>query len=119
MKIPSLLLGLALLSSGCTTVQPTAFPVGTERRTPRPADAKVTVLTTPPAAGSVTVVAKLNVHIEKTFLIPTAFDEALPQLKALARQQGGEAVTNIEEKKSRLHETFIYNVTADAVVFNR
>lgn len=62
-------------------------------------------------------VARLNVHIEKTFLIPTAFGEALPKLEELARQQGADALVDVVEKKSRLNETFIYNVTATAVVF--
>ncbi len=63
------------------------------------------------------VVARLNVHIEKTFFIPSAFPEARPQLEDLARGHGADALIEIEEKKSRLNETFIYNVTATAVAF--
>lgn len=62
-------------------------------------------------------VAKLNVHIEKTAFNRPAFDEALPELEKLARQHGAEALTDVVEKKSRLNETFIYNVTATAVIF--
>ena len=59
----------------------------------------------------------MNVHIEKTFFIPSAFGDALPQLEELARSYGADALTKIEEKKSRLNETFIYNVSATAIVF--
>lgn len=61
--------------------------------------------------------ARLNVHIEKTFLIPTAFNEAKPRLEALARQHGADALINIQEKKFRLNETFIHNVSATAIAF--
>ncbi len=60
----------------------------------------------------------MNVHIEKTFFLPSAFEEALPQLKKLARQNGAYAVMDIAEKKSHLLETFIYNVSATAIVFD-
>jgi len=42
----------------------------------------------------------------------------LPKLEELARQQGADALVDIVEKKSRLNETFIYNVTATAVAFS-
>jgi len=113
------LLGLAvlLLFTGCSTLQPTAFPVGDRRYPPKPPTAEVQVFLQAPPARKFETVAKLNVHIEKTFFIPSAFAEARPKLEDLARQHGADAIIQIEEKKSRLNETFIYNVTATAIAF--
>ena len=110
------MVGLCGSLLGCVNVQTAAFPIG-ERRAPKPADAAVEVFRDKVPTRAFTPVARLNVHIEKTFFIPTAFDEALPKLEELARHHGADALVEIEEKKSRLNETFIYNVSATAVVF--
>lgn len=109
-------LGCVLLA-GCVSVQPTAFPIGDKRLPPKPSTAAVQLFrdAAPPRAFS--RVANLNVHIEKTFFLPSAFSEALPQLEQLARQHGADALIDVVEKKSRLNETFIYNVTATAIAF--
>lgn len=99
------------------TAQSTAFPVGEKRFPPKPDHAPVLLYRDAQPPRSFMVVAKLNVHIEKTFLIPSAFSEALPQLEELARHSGADALIEVVEKKSRLNETFIYNVTATAIVF--
>lgn len=99
------------------SVQPTAFPVGNNHHAPKPAGTPVALFKDTKPNRAFETVAHLNVHIEKTFFIPSAFDEALPKLEDLARQQGADALINIVEKKSRLNETFIYNVTATAVAF--
>lgn len=117
-KVRAILLGLAgLLLAGCATVQPTAFPVGERRRPPKPSAAVVQWFRDAEPARPFEVVARLNVHIEKTFLIPSAFEEARPKLEDLARQHGADAIIRVEEKKSRHLETFIYNVAATAIVF--
>jgi hypothetical protein len=112
------LLGLAgLLLSGCSSLQSTAFPAGDRHYPPKPPAAAVQVFMDTLPTRKFEAVAKLNVHIEKTFFIPSAFAEARPKLEDLARQHGADAIIQIAEKKSRLNETFIYNVTATAVVF--
>lgn len=116
-KVRATLLALTgLLLAGCATMQPTAFPVG-ERRPPKPSAAVVEWFRDAEPTRPFEVVARLNVHIEKTFLIPSAFDEARPKLEDLARQHGADAIIRVEEKKSRHLETFIYNVAATAIVF--
>jgi len=109
-------LGLQLVA-GCMSMQPSAFPVGTIRRAPKPANAPVTLFKNTKPTRHYAPVAKLNVHLEKTFFLPSIFSEALPELEKLARQNGADAIVEVVESKSRLNETFIYNVTATAVVF--
>ena len=98
------------------SVQTNAFPVGA-RHPAKPTDAPVLWFRESMPSRAYEVVARLNVHIEKTFFIPTAFDEAKPELEAIARRHGADAIMNVEEKKSRLNETIIFNVSATAVVF--
>ena len=111
-----LVAGLVLLG-GCMTTQPTAFPIGTKRLPSKPAGTTILLFKNTKPSRPFESVAQLNVHIEKTFFIPSAFPEALPELEELARQQGAEALINVAEKKSRLNETYIYNVTATAIAF--
>jgi hypothetical protein len=115
-KVATLLTFAGLVMAGCASVQSNAFVHG-ERRAPRPEDAPVLVLRTGALARPYTPVATLNVHIEKTFFLPTAFDEARVKLEALARQHGADAPIDFKEERSRLNETFIYNVSAVAVVY--
>ena len=112
----TLLALLCLPLAACVSVQPTAFPIG-PRQPPKPSAAPVAIFREAAPARPYVAVARLNVHIEKTFFIPSAFDEARPKLEDLARQHGADAIIQIEETKSRLNETFIYNVTATAVAF--
>lgn len=112
-----ILTALLIFLGGCMSVQPTAFSIGTNRLPAKPAGAPVLLFKDTKPSRPFEAVARLNVHIEKTFFIPSAFDEALPKLEELARQQGADALMDVVEKKSRLNETFIYNVTATAVAF--
>ena len=111
------LTGLLIFLGGCVSVQPTAFPLGAKQHTPKSAATPVLLFKDGLPHRPYESVARLNVHIEKTFFIPSAFSEALPRLEELARQQGADALTEVVERKSRLNETFIYNVTATAVAF--
>jgi hypothetical protein len=117
-KLLPVLLGLAgLLLTGCSTVQPTAFPIGNRLHPAKASTAPVQLFRDALPDRKYEPVAKLNVHLEKTHFIPSTFAEALPKLEDLARRHGADAIIQIEEKKSRLNETFIYNVTATAIVF--
>jgi len=112
------LLALAgLFLGGCATTQSTSFPVGDRIHPPKSAAAVVQFFKDSTPTRKYEPVARLNVHLEKTFFLKSAFEEARPQLEDLARRAGGDAVIQVEEKRSRLNETFIYNVTATAVVF--
>ena len=113
------LLGVAVLAlAGCATLQPTGIPVGDRIYPPKASTAPVLLFRDGALpARKFQPVAKLNVHIEKTFFIPSAFAEARPELENLARKHGADAIIQIEEKKSRLYETFIYNVSGTAIVF--
>lgn len=117
-KLRVVLLGLTVLAfTGCATMQPTSFRVGEQRRPAKPANAVVLLFKDTEPIRKYEVVARLNVHLEKTFFIPSVFDEAKPQLEAMARQHGADAIIHVDETKSRHLETFIFNVTATAVVF--
>lgn len=94
-----------------------AFPIGDRIHPPKSSTAVVQFFKGAAPARKFEPVARLNVHIEKTFFIPSAFEEARPRLEDLARHSGADAIIQVEEKKSRLNETFIYNVSATAVVF--
>jgi len=107
---------IVAVTSGCMSVQPAAFPIG-KQRSPRPEQSPVQLFKDTLPSRPYEEVARLNVHIEKTFFIPSAFPEALPQLEKLARQNGADAIISVSEKKTRLNETFIYNVSAIAVAF--
>jgi hypothetical protein len=115
--LPALLGFAGLIFTGCATVQPTAFPIGNRLHPPKASTAAVQLFRDTLPDRKYEPVARLNVHIEKTHFIPSSFAEALPKLEDLARRHGADAIIQVEEKKSRLNETFIYNVTATAIRF--
>lgn len=98
------------------SVQSNAFALG-ERRVPKPTQSTVDVFRDSLPVRPFTAVARLNVHVEKTFFIPTAFNEAFSKLETLTRQHGGGAIIDVKETTSRLNETFIYNVSATAIMY--
>lgn len=106
-----------LVLAGCATVQPTAFPIGHQIFPPKASSAPVALFKDSLPDRKYEPVARLNVHVEKTFFIPSAFEEVRTQLEDLARQKGADAIIEIVEKKSRLNETFIYNVAGVAIVY--
>ncbi|MDQ8202915.1 hypothetical protein [Pelagicoccus sp. SDUM812003] len=103
--------------AGCASVQNSVFPIGSVSYPAKPKDAAVDVFREELPSRDYQEIARLNVHLEKTFFIKSAFAEALPRLQQLAREQGADAIIEIEEERSQLNETFIYNVKAVAIVF--
>jgi hypothetical protein len=105
----AVILGLAI--AGCSTVRSRhafidqAYP-------PRPDGAAVTVLAPGAPSGDCVRVSRLDVHIEKTMLVGSTLDEALPALQREARASGADTIAQIEERTSRLRETRMYHVTA-------
>lgn len=112
--VAAVVLGAGL--TGCVSTETKTFPIG-ERRAPKPPGTVIEVFRQEPPTRAFAPVARVNFHIEKTFFIPSAFEEALPKLQDAARSHGADALVNFQEKKSRLNETFIYNVSALAIVF--
>ena len=110
-------LALFILLSSCVSVQESAFPIGSKSWPAKPSSAVVEVYRDAPPSRPYEAVARLNVHIEKTFFIKSAYSEALPRLQSLAREKGADAIIQISEDRSQLNETYIYNVKAVAIVY--
>ena len=60
-------------------------------------------------------ISRLDVHLEKSHLIGSTFDDSLPELKKQARLSGADAIIEIRENSSRVGETRIYHVTATGI----
>jgi hypothetical protein len=64
-------------------------------------------------------ISRLDVHIEKTHLIGSGFDEALPELNKQACLSGADAIIDVEESHSSHLETKIYHVTATGIKYKQ
>jgi len=82
---------------------------------PRPQTAAVEVFQTGAPAKPFERVSRLDVHLEKTHLVPSSFSDALPELEKQARLSGADAIIDIRESKSSIGETRIYHVTATGI----
>ena len=108
---------LFILLSGCASVQESTFPIGSKSWPAKPSSAVVDVYRDALPSRPYEAVARLNVHIEKTFFVKSTYSEALPRLQSLAREKGADAIIQISEDRSQLNETYIYNVKAVAIVY--
>ena len=107
---------LALGLCGCATTTGTYRPIA-ERYSPRPADCDVLVFKDHPPGKPYAAISRLNVHLEKTFFVPSDFSSASGELKKQACLSGANAVIDIEEKTSSYLETLIYNLSATGIRF--
>lgn len=64
-------------------------------------------------------IARLDVHLEKTFFVRSALEDALPELKRQARLSGADAIIEFREISSQSIETRIYHVTATAIRYRQ
>jgi hypothetical protein len=107
-----------LASSLCGCAATTGnFRLLAERSPARPPDCDVAVFKDQPPARPYTAIAQLNVHLEKTFFVPSDFSSASGELRRQACLSGADGVIDIEEKNSSYLETRIYNLSATGIRF--
>ena len=118
LQAPHLKHGLCLCLAGilgaACTMQSRFSPLG-KSYPPRPQTAAVEVFQTGAPAKPFERVSRLDVHLEKTHLVPSSFSDALPELEKQARLSGADAIIDIRESKSSIGETRIYHVTATGI----
>jgi hypothetical protein len=107
---------LALGLCGCATTTGNYRPVG-GHYPPRAANCDIQIIKDPSSARAHVAISRLNVHLEKTFFVPSDFSSARSELKRQACLSGADAVIDIEEKTSSYLETRIYNVSATGIRF--
>lgn len=116
MKNTANMIFLALGLTGCASTTGIYRPIG-ERNPQRPADCDVLVYKDHPPTRPYAAVSRLNVHLEKTFFVPSDYSSASGELKKQACLSGADAVIDVKEEHSSYLETRIYNVTATGIRF--
>jgi hypothetical protein len=81
----------------------------------RPTDCRVGIFKKQPPARPYTAISRLNVHLEKTFFVPSDFASARDELQRQACLSGADGVIDIEETNSGYLETRIYNLSATGI----
>jgi len=62
-------------------------------------------------------ISRVDVHLEKSAFIASAFEDALPELKKQACLSGADAIIEIREQSSSILETRAYHVTATGIKY--
>jgi hypothetical protein len=114
MKRAMCVIFLASSLSGCATT------IGNHRSLngyypPRPADCRIDIFKNQPPAKPYIAISRLNVHLEKTFFVPSDFASAHNELQRQACLSGADGVIDIEETNSSYLETRIYNLSATGI----
>lgn len=117
MKILTSVLFPAVLLAGCATTTGNHRALGVTYP-PRAADCPVAIFRTAAPTRRFTAIAHLNVHLEKTFFIPSDFAAAEKELRRQACQSGADGIIDIRERKSSYVETRIYNLSATGIRFD-
>jgi hypothetical protein len=119
MKVITRSLGLSLmvlLAVSCATSQSRFIRLG-QAFPPRPEGSEVQVFRDTAPDRPFVKMARLDVHLEKTFFIKSSLEDALPALKKQARTAGADAIIEIQERFSTVAETKVYHVTAMGIRF--
>lgn len=116
MKRTASLIFLAFGLSACAATTGNYRPIS-EHYPPRPADCDVQIFKNQLPGRPYAAIAQLNVHLEKTFFVPSDFSSASGELKRQACLSGADAVIDVAEKKSSYLETRIYNLSATGIRF--
>lgn len=105
---------LASSLSGCATTDGNYRPLNGYYPA-RPAGCQVDIFRDQPPARPYVAISRLNVHLEKTFFMPSDFASARSELQRQACLSGADGVIDIEEKNSSYLETRIYNLSATGI----
>lgn len=107
---------LALAICGCTASTGNYRPLngGAAARAP---SCDVAIFKNSAPGRPYTAVSRLNVHLEKTFFVPSDFTSAAGELRRQACLSGAEAVVDVQEQTSGYLETRIYNLSGTGVRF--
>ncbi|MBD8874356.1 hypothetical protein [Rhodanobacter sp. DHB23] len=100
--------------SGCATTIGNHRPLN-GHYPPRPADCQIDIFKAQPPARPYVAVSQLNVHLEKTFFVPSDFSSARGELRRQACLSGADGVIDIDEEHSSYLETRIYNLSATGI----
>jgi hypothetical protein len=108
---------LAFGLAGCMATTGNSRPLSEERYAARSPDCDVTVFRNSPPSQPFVAISRLNVHLEKTFFVPSDFSSAVGELKRQACLSGADGVIDIEERSSSYLETRIYNLSGTGIRF--
>ena len=66
-------------------------------------------------------IARIDVHIERTYYLRSNLKDVLPELRKQACETGADAIVEIEERSSKMNlsETHIYHVTATGIKYQQ
>ena len=104
--------------AGCTTTQ-SRFVVLGSPQSDRPENCEVQVFRNGTPQHQFARVARIDVHVERTFFMQPGFEDALPELRRQACLSGADALIEIEERQSAYVENRTYHVTAVGVKYRR
>ena len=108
---------LPCLLSGCMATTGNYRPLS-KAYPPRPANCAIAVFKdTAPSQPYVTI-SQLNVHLEKTFFLPSDYASAIGELKRQACLSGADGIIGVREESSSYLETKIYNLSGTGVLLN-
>lgn len=105
---------LASSLSGCATTIGNYRPLNGQYP-PRPDDCRVDIFKNQLPVRPYVAISRLNVHLEKTFFMPSDFASARDELRRQACLSGADGVVDIQETNSIYLETRIYNLSGTGI----
>lgn len=108
---------LASTLCGCMATTGNHRALNEEHYAARSPDCDVTVFRESSPSQPFVAISRLNVHLEKTFFVPSDFSSAIGELKRQACLSGADGIIDIEEHSSSYLETRIYNLSGTGIRF--
>jgi hypothetical protein len=118
MKRTTCVVFLALMLTGCMATTGNYRPLGSTTYPPRADHCDVTIFKDAPPSRPFAPISQLDVHLEKTFFLPSDYDSAIGDLKRQACRSGADGIVDIKEEHSSYLETKIYNLSGTGIRFS-
>jgi hypothetical protein len=117
MKRTTCVVFLAFALTGCMATTGNYRPLGSTTYPPRTANCDVAIFKDAPPTRPYEAISQLDVHMEKTFFLPSDYDSAIGDLKRQACRSGADAIVDIKEEHSSYLETKMYNLSGTGIRF--
>jgi hypothetical protein len=118
MKRTTCVVFLAFALTGCMATTGNYRPLGSTTYPPRAANCDLTIFKDAPPNRPYESISQLDVHLEKTFFLPSDYDSAIGDLKRQACRSGADGIVDIKEEHSSYLETKIYNLSGTGIRFS-
>ena len=117
-SIAFIFLAFSVIITACSTKH-SSYKMLVQTHTPKSYNCKIDVFRASYPDREFEKISRIDVHIERTYFMNSAFDDVLPAIRKRACESGADAIIDIRERSSKINlgETNLYHVTVTGIKY--